>query len=234
MRNIKTLTVLFSLLALISVAFTVPAEEQKDDNEEVKTLMEDLLKGVVVQMQGDDDQQSLQSAMRDLLAEVQQGEGDDDLSALLQDEEDEGSKQEDDDGDAIRALLQDDEDEDDNGAVTQGFFRKLFGGIRRFTGRFRGIWNKVNRYGRYLKCIPRMQAEMQRADEGDEELAKNLLKRIANAQEDDAEAQFFKRLFKGVRKIWKRGRSFFKRVRSRFGRIYRGYKTVRRCIRRYG
>ena len=247
MKNIKTVTVLFGLFALFSVAYTVSAKEQKDDNKEVKSLMEELLKGVVVQMQEDDNQQSsvqLQSAMRDLLAEVQddENESDGDLSALLQTEDDEGSEQEDDDGNIILALLQD-EEEGDDGAVTQedsdeadtqGWFKRIFRGIRRFGGRVRGICNKVNRYSRYLNCLPRMQAEMQKADDGDEELAKNLLKRIANAQEDDAEAQFFRRLFRKARKIWGRGRRFFKKIRRGVGRIYRGYRNIRKCIRRNG
>ena len=45
---------------------------------------------------------------------------------------------------------------------------------------------------------------MQKADDGDEDLAKDMLKRIANLQEDcgdgDAEAQFLQRIFRRVRK----------------------------------
>ena len=49
-----------------------------------------------------------------------------------------------------------------------------------------------------------MQAEIQKADEGDEDLAKDILKRIANLQEEgwdgDVEAQFLRRIFRRVRK----------------------------------
>ena len=244
MRNIKTLTFLLGLYALLSVAYTLPAKEQQGENEEVKSLMERLLKGVVVQMQEDDDRQSsveLQSVMRDLLAEVQDDEGDDDLLALLQDDEDDEIRKQDDDDDDILALLQD-EDEDEGGAVakqendeadTQGWFKKIFRGIRRFGGRVNGICKKVNKYSQYLNCLPGMQAEMQKADEGDDELAKDLLKRIANVQEDDVEAQFFKRLFRRAKRIWRGGKRYFKKIRRGIGRIYRGYKKIRRCIGNY-
>ena len=210
MRNIKTLTVLFGLLALFSGAYTLPAKEQKDDNKEVKALM-------------------------DLLAEVQddENESDGDLSALLQTEDDEGSEQEDDDGNIILALLQD-EEEGDDGAVTQedsdeADTQRRFGRIFRGIRHVRGICKKLSRYSRYLNYFTRMYAEMQEADDGDEELAKNLLKRIANAQEDDAEAQFFRRLFRKVR-----SKRFFKKIRRGVGRFYRCCKNIKRCIRRLG
>ena len=240
----KTVAILFGLLAIISVAYTLPTKEQDDDGGDVKTFMEDLMKGVVVQMQEEEDQQSsaeLQSAMRDLLVEVQDDDEDRDMSALLQDESDETkARKEDDDDDDILALLQG--EEEDNGGdgaevqddvETQGWFGKVFKGIRRFGGRVNKVCKKVNKYTRYLKCLPRMQAEMQKADDGDDELAKELIKRMANAQEDDADAQFFRRIFKRARKVWRRGRRYFKKIRSGVGRIYRGYKNIRNCVRRY-
>ena len=219
----KTVAILFGVLAIISVAYTLPTKEQDDDGGDVKTFMEDLMKGVVVQMQEEEDQQSsaeLQSAMRDLLVE---------------DESDETkARKEDDDGDDILALLQD--EEEDNGGdgaevqddvKTQGWFSKLLKGIRKYGGRVNKVCNKVNKYTRYLKCLPKMQAEMQKADDGDDELAKELIKRMANAQEDDADAQFFKRIFKRARKVWKRSR----KIRKVIGSIYRGYKVISDCVR---
>ena len=141
MRNIKAFTVLFGLLALISVAYTMPAKKQQQSS--VK----------------------LQKAMRDLLAELQDEEGDGDLSALLQSEEDEGREQEDNDGDDILALLQD--EEGDNG--------------------------------------------------------------VANAQENDAEAQFFKIIRATIRRRFRRR---LRRCLRRFCRI-RIYRKFFRVCRRY-
>ena len=229
MRNIKILTVLFGLLALFSGVYTLPAKEQKYDNKEVKAHM-------------------------DLLAEVQNDENESDgYPSALQTEDDEGHEQEDDDGNIIFALLQLGDDgavtqEDSNEADTQKWFKIIFRGIRHI----RRICKVFNRYSRT------MQAEMQNADDGDEELAKNFLKRVANAQEDDAEAQFFKRLFrkirkawhrgkrffkkkvfKKIRKIWRRGRRFFKKkffknIRRGVGRFCHCYRNIRKCIRRHG
>ena len=248
----KTFAILFGLLAVLGVAYTLPTDKQSN-NKEVRSIMEDLLRGVVVQMQEDDDQQSsaeLQTALRDLLAQAQ-GDDEDgrDLLALLQDESgDDGAREEDDDDDGeILALLQE-EDEDNDGLIQgdddeegdvkmQGFFSKIFSGIRRFGGRVNKVCNKVKKYTRYANCLPGLQAELQKADDGDDELARDLLKRIANVQEDgdgDAEAQFFRRLFKRVRRVWGRGRRFFRKIRGGIGRIYRGYKKIRRCIGRRG
>ena len=250
--------ILLGLLAVLSVAYTLPTEKQNDDKE-VRSIMEDLLRGVVVQMQEDENQQSsaeLQTAMRDLLAQTQEGDEDGgDLLALLQDESnDDGAREEEEDDGDILALLQGEDDgddgviqDDDDGLIQdedeggdaklQGFFSRIFRGIRRFGGRVNKVCNKVRKYTRYAKCLPGLQAELQKADEGDDELAKDLLKRIANVQEDgdgDAEAQFFKSLFRRVRKVWGRGRRFFKKIRRGVGRIYRGYKKIRRCIGRRG
>ena len=250
----KTFAILLGLLAVLSVAYTLPTEKQND--KEVRSIMEDLLRGVVVQMQEDENQQSsaeLQTAMRDLLAQAQEGDEDGgDLLALLQDgSDDDGAREEEEDDGDILALLQGDggdiQDDDDDGLIQdedeggdaklQGFFSRIFRGIRRFGGRVNKVCNKVRKYTRYAKCLPGLQAELQKADEGDDELAKDLLKRIANVQEDgdgDAEAQFFKSLFRRVRKVWGRGRKFFKKIRRGVGRIYRGYKKIRRCIGRRG
>ena len=310
--KMKTFSILlFTLFAVFSVAYTLNSKKQDDDGD-VKALMKELMKGVVVQMQEEEDQRSsaeLESALSDLLSQVQEddddeggreqddddeggrkqddddeggrkqddddgllallqeeGEGDDGarrqddddeggrkqddddgLLALLQEEGegDDGARRQDDDGGDLLSFLQDDDNndgvemQDDEGgdAIEQGFFGRLFGKIRRFGGRVRNVCNRVSRYSRALNCLPRMQAEMQKADDGDDDLAKDLLRRIANLQgedDGDAEAQFFKSIFRGVRKLWKRGRSAFKRIRRRVGGLVRGYRNVRRCMRRYG
>ena len=244
--SMKTLAILLGLAAILGVAYTLPAEKQ-DDDEGMRSLMEQLMRGVVVQMQEEEEQQTsaeLQSAMRDLLVQAQDEDEDEGgkLMALLQ--EDSGE----DDGDNLLALLQEGDDDEEGGEVQgneedegdaemQGWFSRVVGGIRRFGGRVNGICKKVQRYTRYTKCLPRMQAEIERADEGDDELAKDLLRRIANVQEDgdgDAEAQFFKSIFKKARRIWGRGKRFFKKIRRGVGRVYRGYRNIRRCIKRYG
>ena len=82
-----------------------------------------------------------------------------------------------------------------------------------------------------------MQAEMQKADEGDDDLAKDLIRRIAKLEQDggegDAEAQFFGKIFRGVRKFFGRGRKIFRGLKRRVGGLVRGYRRVRNCMRRY-
>ena len=270
MKRISIL--LFTLFAVFSVAFTLNSKEQDDDGD-VKALMKELMKGVVAQVQEEEDQRSsaeLESALSDLLSQIQEDDDDDDAQSQddednddvqRQDDGDGGREQEEgEDGDGLLALLQDDEeeeggarrqDEDDNDvemqddgdggdAAEQGWFSKIFRKVRRFGGRVRNVCNRVSRYSRALNCLPRMQAEMQRADDGDDDLAKDMLRRIANLQgedDGDAEAQFFGKLlrgFRGIRKFWKRGRKMFKRVRRRFGGVVRGYRGIKRCVRRYG
>ena len=129
-------------------------------------------------------------------------EDNNDLSALLQGDEegDDGvQEQEDDDnGDDILAFLQDDDgfaevqDEDDGGdATSQGWLSA----ICMIGSCAIQVCRKVNKYSRFINCIPGMQAEVQKADDGDEDLAKNMLKRITDLQEEggdsDAEAQLF-------------------------------------------
>ena len=67
-------------------------------------------------------------------------------------------------------------------------------GLEPYIGLALQICRKVNKYSRFINCFSRMQAEMQKADDGDEDLAKDMLKRITNLQEEggdgDAEAQF--------------------------------------------
>ena len=123
------------------------------------------------------------------------------------------------------AEVQDDNDGGD--ATTQGWLSAIRFGIRAF---------RIIR-----KCIPRMQAKMQKADEGDEDLAKDMLKRIANLQEEggdgDVEAQFLRRIFRRVRKsvrrflrrpmrIYRRIRKRYSRIRRMFGRMVRGYRKI--------
>ena len=167
--------------------------------------------------------------------------------ALLQEEGDDAARRQDDEGgDDDLAFLQDGDDdegaviqdEDEGGeAIEQGFFGRIFRGIRRFGGRVRKVCNRVNRYSRALNCLPRMQAEMQKADEGDDELAKDLLRRIANLQQEggegDAEAQIFGKLFKRVRGFFGRGRKMFRGLKNRVGGLVRGYRRVRTCMRRF-
>ena len=269
----KTFTVLFfTLFAIFSVAYSLNAKKQDNDDDGMKSLMNELMKGVVAQVQEEDEQKSsaeLQSALKDLLAQVEdeedadgdgarrQGDDGDRLLALLQEEEGEegdndGARKQDDadenDGDDLLALLQEEEDDGGDGAevqddgeeggdaITQGWFGKLFRGIRRFGGRVNRVCNKVGRYTQALKCLPRMQAEVQKAEEGDDELAKDLIRRIVKVQQeggDDAEAQFFGKILRKARGFFKRGRGFIRGIRNRVGRIYRGYKGIKNCVRQY-
>ena len=249
------------------MAYTLNVEKQEDDdNDNVKSLMKELMKGVVAQMQEEADQKSFaesQSTLNDLLSQIQEDENDsealkqedddndDNLLALLQEDEEGGDDargQEDsdigdvllqDDSDDDSAELQDNDDGDD--AIEQGFLTSFLGKIRRFGGRVVKVCRKVNKYSRYLNCLPRMQAEMQKADDGDDDLAKDMLRRIANKQQDDgddAEAQFFRRIFRRARRIFRRyvrkPRRFIRRVRRGVGRLIRGYRRIRQCVRRYG
>ena len=117
------------------------------------------------------------------------------LSALLQEEGDggDGARRQDDEGDdSILAFLQEDDDgaviqenEDGGGdVIEQGFFGRIFSGIHRFGGRIRNIYNRVSRYSCALNCLSRMQVKMHEADEGDDDLARDLLRSIANLQQE--------------------------------------------------
>ena len=291
--------ILFTLFTIFSVAYTLNSKKQDDDGD-MKSLMKELMRGVVAQVQEEEDQKSsaeLESALSDLLSQVQddedeggriqddedeggrtqdeddeggrkqdeddeggrkqdeddeggkQDDGDDLLALLQEDDDDDGARRQDEDGDDLLAFLQEDDNDDDGAvmqegddeggdAIEQGWFGRIFRGIRRFGGRVRNVCNRVSRYSRALNCLPRMQAEVQKAQEGDDELARDLLRRIANLQQEggdgDAEAQFFKRIFKGVRKFFKRGRGIFRGIRRRVGGLVRGYRGIRRCMRRYG
>ena len=259
---------LLTLFAIFSVAYTLNAEKQEeskkqaDDDGDMKSLMQELMKSFVAQVQEEEDQKSSAELERYLDGRLSQVQDDDDdsdvlkqenddsndgLLAFLQEEEEGGDdaqvQEDNDNGDDLLALLQDDDDgaeaQDDDGgdfAIEQGWFSVL----RRFGGRVVKVCKKVNRYSRFLNCIPRMQAEMQKADEGDDDLAKDMLKRIANLQEDggdgDAEAQFFRRIFRRarryVKRYWKRPRRLYRRIRQRVGRLVRGYRSIRRCVRK--
>ena len=245
----KTLLLIF---ALFSATFAVPTDldgpsdgkdldrlfediqenalEQQDDggddDEGMRSLMEQLMRGVVVQMQEEEEQQTsveLQSAMRDLLAGVQDEDEEGDGLALLQEGDDDiGAGQFDSGSDA----------------EMQGGLSKIFGLVHRFSGRVNSMCNQVKKYSKYLVCLPKMQAEIERADEDDDELGKDLLRRIANVQDGDAEAQFFKRMFRGAKKLFnkikRRGTKTYNKIRSSVGRVYRAYKGIRRCIKRIG
>ena len=306
--NMKSFSILlFTLFAIFSVGYTLKSKTQDDDGGDMKALMRELMKGVVAQVQEDEDQKSvaeLESTLNDILSQVQDVGGEDGriqdnededgrlqdeeaegdgLLALLQEEENggDGARRQDDEegggrlqddedeGDGLLALLQEEEDggdgarrqndegddstltflqDDDDGAVMQededgggdaieqGLFGRIFSGIRRFGGRVRSVCNRVSRYSRALNCLPRMEVEMQKADEGDGDLARDLLRRIANLQQDggegDAEAQLFGKIFSRVRGFLGRGRKVFKRIRRRIGGLVRGYRGFRRCIRR--
>lgn len=237
------LFLLVTLFAIFSVTYTLNTEKQEtsmkqeDDNDnDVKAFMEELMKGVIAQMQEEDDQKlitEMQSTLNDQLSQVQDDEddgevlkqdGDDnsdkDLLALLQEEDEENDgalKQDDEDGDNLLALLQDDNDDDaelqddDDGddAIEQRWQRRLY---------------------RYLKCLPKMKPEMRKADNGDEDLAKDMLRRVANKQQDDgdtAETQFFRKLIKLVKR---KPKQFMQKVRQYIGRLLRTYRKMKKCI----
>ena len=160
-------------------------------------------------------------------ARRQEDEGDDDgILAFLQEEDN------DDDG----AVMQGDEDEEGD-AIKQGFFSRIFSGIRRFGGRVCNVCNRVSRYSRALNCLLRMQVEMQKADGGDDDLARYLLRRIANLQQDggegDTEVQLFRKLFSRVKGFYGRERRMFKGLKRYIGGLVRGYRGIRHCLRRY-
>ena len=118
--------------------------------------------------------------------------------------------------------------------------RDGFSVLHLFGGHVVKICKKVNRYSRFLNCISRMQAEIQKADDGDDDLAKGVLIRIANLQEEgmanNAEAQFFQRVLRRVRRFvrryWRRPRRLYRRVRRGLGRLIHGYRRIRHCVRK--
>ena len=127
------------------------------------------------------------------------------------------------------------QDDDDGGdATSQGWLSAIRFGIRAF---------QIIR-----KCIPRMQTEIQKSDDGDEDLAKDMLKRIAKLQEEggdgDVEAQFLRRVFRRVKKsvrrflrrpmkIYRRIRKRYSKIRRMFGHMVRDYRRIRGCVRSF-
>ena len=78
---------------------------------------------------------------------------------------------------------------------------------------------------------------MQKADEGDDDLDRDLLRKIANLQQDggegDAEAQLFRKPFSRVKGFYGRERRMSKGLKHCIGGLVRGYRGVRHCLRRY-
>ena len=74
---------IFTLFAIFSVGYTLKSKKQDEDSGDMKALMRELMKGVVAQVQEDEDQKSvaeLESALNDLLSQVQ---GDEDEGGFL-------------------------------------------------------------------------------------------------------------------------------------------------------
>ena len=104
------------------------------------------------------------------------------LFLKIEDEEgDNGSQEQEDKISYILAFLRDGDgfaevqDKDDGGDATS---QRWFGTMHRIKNQVLWICRKVKKYSRlFINCLPRMQAEMQEADDGDEDLA-----RIEHAQ----------------------------------------------------
>ena len=105
---------LLTLFAIFSMAYTLKSSKKQDDDDDTEAIMRELMRGVVAQVQEEEDQRSsaeLESALSDLLSQVQQDGEDgriqddeggriqdgDDEDGRIQDGNDEGGKQ--DDGD---------------------------------------------------------------------------------------------------------------------------------------
>lgn len=157
----------------------------------------------------------------------------DDVVMTMQEDGDDGERA---DMEAFDALINTfssiQEDDEGDGANMQGFTSKL----RNFVKTLKIVGNLAHRqfpnnsyvrkYSKYLRCLPNVQEEIERVttQEDDEKEFEKLLSNLeaqARSEEDTAKVQFFKKLWRKVK---------------RFGRkVFKGIKIVKnylKCIRR--
>ena len=134
------------------------------------------------------------------------------------------------------------DDNDDGTAQIEGFISKV-GKIFKILKKVGNVLHSnfgnvpiIRKYSKYLRCLPTFQEQIELAttesDDEDLEVLLNSLKAQAQSDEEIAEVEFFRKLFKKAkrfgRKIWKK----VKKVGKKAFKVIRAVRNYLRCIRR--
>lgn len=115
--------------------------------------------------------------------------------------------------------------------ISSTMFKKFNSGLRKFVNQMNTM---ISKYSNVENCFPRMQAEMERTDENDDELAKTVVDRLANIQgkQNREMRQLFQKIRQFIRTTSKKGRKLVRNIRRTFGSVLRGYEVVIKCVKR--
>lgn len=115
--------------------------------------------------------------------------------------------------------------------VSSTMFKKFNSGLRKFVNQMNRM---ISKYSNVINCFPRMQAEMERTDENDDELVRTVVDRLADIQgkQNRKIRQLFQMIRQFIRTTSKKGRKMAKKIQSTFGSVLRGYEVVIKCIKR--
>ena len=178
-----------------------------------------------------------------------------DEDALLEDIFRASLQEDDNDGDDVNKALNaltngfssiQDEDEEGGGdsdmAEMEGFISrvgKIFKILKKIGNVLHSNFGNVpviRKYSKYLRCLPTFQEQIELAtaeDDGDDlEMLLNSMEAQAQSEEDIAEVEFFKKVFKKAkrfgRKIWKKA----KKIGGKALKVIRAVRNYLRCIKR--
>ena len=186
-----SLLLLATLLALTGISFSSPHQKESD------ALLEDILSVAIQDEEGGDAQRADMEALNALA----------NAYSSTEDEEEEG-------GDA--------------NARTEGYISKL-GKIFKFLKKAGNVLHAhygdnryVKKYSKYLRCLPTFQEQLElvtaQSDDDDDDLLSSL-EAQAESEEENANVQFLK-------KLWKKAKKFGKKALK----VIRAVKQYLRCI----
>ena len=92
----------------------------------------------------------------------------------------------------------------------------------------------LRKYNNFLHCIPRMNVEMQRSDEYDEELVRVMVDKLADIQGKHTKGmqQLFRRVQQFIISTRNKGTTFYRKFVKTLAQILRGYNKIMMCIRK--
>ena len=160
--------------------------------------------------------QDLEDAMKDTQQQVNSiTETADDIVALLQGED----------------ITEMDSELEEERVMSQSLLNSFNSGLQVFVNQMNRM---ISKYSNVLSCFPRMQAEMQKSDENDDELVKKVVDRLANIQ--GQKNRQIRRLFQKIRQFIQttnsKGQTLYKKIRRTLGSLLRSYEVVITCVRR--
>lgn len=160
--------------------------------------------------------QDLEDAMKDTQQQANSNtEIADDIVALLQGED----------------ITKVDSELEEERVMSQSLLNSFNSGLQVFVNQMNRM---ISKYSNVLNCLPRMQAEMQRSDENDDELVKKAVDRLANiqGQQNRQIHQLFQKIRKFIRTTNSKGQMLHKKIKRTLGRLLRSYEVVINCIQR--